>query len=160
MKKIIVKLVLVKRYQNLISAGIRDVTNSPYNHLAVWVKIFGKWYVVEAEFPIVRLLASDKWLEINEGRDLHFTSELEAVNNPLDYVGNRYFAGIFINYLGFHLSKKLYKITAWKWFNKLSKWFLYRDKKNQEYCFQLGAKVLGWKQDIVTGNDFEHLLIK
>lgn len=143
----ICKTALIHRTDNIISEEIREITDSYWNHAAVICLVEDEWFVIEAEYPKVRMMELNEWERINIGREIHYTSQYTSKVNPLKFVGKRYALGVFINRLGWYLCNKIK-------YHKGASWFVNRDPKGV-YCFELCAIVQGLTNPwLATGNSF------
>ena len=129
-------LLLCHNPDNLISKGIRLITNSKYNHGAILYN--GNVYEFNEHGKVVTPYS-----------DWHYKGTvalipITIVNDPRGIIG-QYDFGIFVN-------ESLFYLTGLEFFTN-------RNNPNAWYCFEFCAKVMGfpnsWK---ATGKIFEDLV--
>lgn len=144
-------IMLVHRPGNAISYGIREITDSYYNHLAIRVKIDGIYFVIEAEYPRVRMLLFEDWKEINKSRIYRIYAGEKCVKNPLFFVNKKYELVVFL--------REICLFLCIKSFGNESSITIFLSNKNDEnkwFCFELGAEIIGLSNaHLATGNTFE-----
>ena len=132
-------VILCHRPKNLLSAGIRFVTGSSWNHSAILVN----GYVYEAVYPRIKKTPYTEWLGLHMDIELYHIN-YELVNDPNELVGLRYDLGIFVNELCFYIASRIFGK-----YSKTAKFFSNRNDVNRWFCFELCAWCVGkrnsWK---------------
>ena len=125
-------LILCHNPNNLISRGIRFITNSYWNHSAILFE--GYVYEFNQKGKVVTKLSEWKYNGVTSFK------EVKLVVNPND-VNGYYDFGVFIN-------EALFYLTGWEYFtnrNNITKW----------YCFEFCGYCIGmsnsWK---LSGKNF------
>lgn len=137
-------VILCHRPNNLISKGIRFITNSYWNHSALLVN----GYVYEAVYPRIRKMRYAEWIELHSNIERKYI-DYELVNDPNELVGLRYDLGIFVNELCFYIASRIFGK-----YSKTAKFFSNRNDEKKYFCFELCAWCVGkrnsWKANGLT----------
>jgi hypothetical protein len=128
-------LLLCHNPNNLISKGIRLITDSKYNHGAILFD--GDVYEFNEYGKVVTPYIDWKYKGTVKHVPIHIVNDPRNINGKYDF-------GIFLNEVLFCLTKNEY--------------FSNRDNPDAWYCFEFCGYVMGMKNSWkLTGKDFESL---
>lgn len=142
-----IKPVLFHRYSNLISKGIREITNSYYNHAGLIFSLDDKLFFVEAvEFGVIVMPVDSMYKKYSHIAKIKVLDEVET-NIPFwEHFGDKYDFTVFGSQIYFYALKQLLGEE-----NSIVKQFSNEKIENAFYCFEFVAYAIGlensWNSD-------------